>query len=242
MSRFVSAGDDGQPPTERDEAWSKAQLQIEATKQQKAIASQQGSGPSLFDTLQANKGDPGCREAAKQEAFEEAARLRNQFRSLDEDEVDFLAAVSSASKTKEAEVKRETEEQLEAFRKQQEEAEKAAALDEDLEAPAPTEAWSGGSRKRKKGREKDGPGGLKVRRVSSVGKEDAVSRVSPPVPASKEQQASKHAEAMEEHVPEMKDPKRPVVSKEPTSAVPPKTTQPSVPTLGLGAYSSDEDS
>jgi len=58
MSRFVSAGDDGQPPTERDEAWSKAQLQIEATKQQKAIASQQGSGPSLFDTLQANKGDP----------------------------------------------------------------------------------------------------------------------------------------------------------------------------------------
>ena len=58
MSRFVSTGDDGQPPTERDEAWSKAQLQIEATKQQKAIASQQGSGPSLFDTLQANKGDP----------------------------------------------------------------------------------------------------------------------------------------------------------------------------------------
>ncbi|KAK0250997.1 hypothetical protein LTS09_013888 [Friedmanniomyces endolithicus] len=235
MSRFVSAGDDGQPPTERDEAWSKAQLQIEATKQQKAIANQQGSGPSLFDTLQANK-------AAKQEAFEEAARLRNQFRSLDEDEVDFLASVSSASRTKEAEVKRETEEQLEAFRKQQEEAEKAAGLDESPDDPAPTDAWLSGSRKRKKGREKDGSGGLKLRRVSTAGKDDTASRASPTVPASMERHESQSAETSGEHVLKAKGCNEPLASKKPTAADAMKTTPPSVAMLGLGAYSSDEDS
>ena len=35
MSRFVSAGTD-EEPTERDEAWQKAQDEIEATRQQKA--------------------------------------------------------------------------------------------------------------------------------------------------------------------------------------------------------------
>ncbi|KAK0365599.1 hypothetical protein LTR02_006367 [Friedmanniomyces endolithicus] len=235
MSRFVSTGDDGQPPTERDEAWSKAQLQIEATKQQKAIASQQGSGPSLFGTLQANK-------AAKQEAFEEAARLRNQFRSLDEDEVDFLASVSSASRTKEAEVKRETEEQLEAFRKRQEEAEKAAELDEDLEAPVPTEAWSGGSRKRKKGREKDGHGGLKVRRVSTASKDEVASKASPDVSASVEHTGSKPAETLEEHAPMVNKGNQRIAAEESKVVDQVKAAPRAVPALGLGAYSSDEDS
>jgi len=57
MSRFVSAGSDGQETSERDEAWLKAQQQIEATKQKKAIAGQQEGGKSLYETLQANKGD-----------------------------------------------------------------------------------------------------------------------------------------------------------------------------------------
>ena len=56
MSRFVSAGTD-EVPTERDEAWAKAQQQIEATKQQKATSSGQQDGKSLYETLQANKGD-----------------------------------------------------------------------------------------------------------------------------------------------------------------------------------------
>ncbi len=60
MSRFISAGaDDASPPTERDEAWRKARLELEAKKVQKAEADKQDGGKSLFETLEANKGD--CR-------------------------------------------------------------------------------------------------------------------------------------------------------------------------------------
>lgn len=59
MSRFVSAGASDQP-TERDEAWLKAQQQIEAARQQtqqKPRPGEQEDGKSLYETLQANKGD-----------------------------------------------------------------------------------------------------------------------------------------------------------------------------------------
>ncbi|KAK5703321.1 hypothetical protein LTR17_022230 [Elasticomyces elasticus] len=226
MSRFVSAGNDGDPPTERDEAWSKAQLQIEATKQQKAIANQQDGGKSLFDTLQANK-------AAKQEAFEEAARLSNQFRALDEDEVDFLESVSSVSRIKEAEVKKETREQLEAFRKQQEEAEKAARLEDGTEDPATTETWAVGSRKRKKGREKESIGGLKIRRVSTAEEKDRPAR---PVAASNTNDGKPTKSLDVDSV------KPTGGSAVPTIAKASKTVPSALPGLGLGAYSSDEDS
>ncbi|KAK4888559.1 hypothetical protein LTR27_012567 [Elasticomyces elasticus] len=227
MSRFVSAGNDGDPPTERDEAWSKAQLQIEATKQQKAIANQQDGGKSLFDTLQANK-------AAKQEAFEEAARLSNQFRALDEDEVDFLESVSSVSRIKEAEVKKETREQLEAFRKQQEEAEKAARLEDGTEGPATTETWAVGSRKRKKGREKESIGGLKIRRVSTAEEKSMPAR---PVAASSNTNDGKPAKSLD-----VNSVKSTEGSAVPTIVKASKTISPALPALGLGAYSSDEDS
>ena len=61
-SRFVSGGTN-EEPTERDEAWLKAQKEIESKRQQTAAASQQESGKSLYETLQANKGDftfPQC--------------------------------------------------------------------------------------------------------------------------------------------------------------------------------------
>ena len=73
--------------------------------------------------------------AAKQEAFEESIRSRNQFRSLDEDEVDFLDSVLESTRAKEAEVKKQTTEQLEAFRRQQEEAEKTATVPDEAEPP-----------------------------------------------------------------------------------------------------------
>ncbi|KAK0619983.1 NEFA-interacting nuclear protein NIP30, partial [Immersiella caudata] len=41
---------------------------------------------SLYEVLQANK-------AAKQSAFEEANKIKNQFRALDDDEIDFLEGV-----------------------------------------------------------------------------------------------------------------------------------------------------
>ncbi|KAK4959300.1 hypothetical protein LTR10_004102 [Elasticomyces elasticus] len=233
MSRFVSAGNDGDPPTERDEAWSKAQLQIEATKQQKAIANQQDGGKSLFDTLQANK-------AAKQEAFEEAARLSNQFRALDEDEVDFLESVSSVSRIKEAEVKKETREQLEAFRKQQEEAEKAARLEDGTEDPATTETWAVGSRKRKKGREKESIGGLKIRRVSTAEEKDGPKEKdgpARPVAASSNTDDRKPAKSLD--VSSVKPTEHSAVSATSKGS---KTVPPAPSALGLGAYSSDGDS
>lgn len=65
MSRFVSAGtaeDEAAPANERDEAWEKAQQQIEAARSatgaaQKPRPGEQEGGKSLYETLQANKGD-----------------------------------------------------------------------------------------------------------------------------------------------------------------------------------------
>ena len=56
MSRFVSGGTD-EEPTERDEAWLKAQQEIEAKHRQKRDEGKQQDGKSLYETLQANKGD-----------------------------------------------------------------------------------------------------------------------------------------------------------------------------------------
>ena len=104
----------------------------------------------------------------KQEAFEEATKLTNQFRSLDEDEIEFLDSVQEAARAKELAEKRATKEGLDEFRKQQEEAERAAKEQEGVVLPPTvTESWSVGPRKRKKGKEKDGIGGLKIRRTST---------------------------------------------------------------------------
>lgn len=55
MSRFVSGGTD-EEPTERDEAWLKAQKAVEARYLEKLDAGKQDGGKSLYETLQANKG------------------------------------------------------------------------------------------------------------------------------------------------------------------------------------------
>lgn len=64
-SGFVSGGTN-EEPTERDEAWLKAQQEIESKRQQKAEAAKQQDGKSLFDTLQANKGDSTVATQASQ--------------------------------------------------------------------------------------------------------------------------------------------------------------------------------
>lgn len=46
--------------------------------------------------------------------------MKNQFRALEEDEVEFLDSVLESTRAKEAAVRKETSEQLEAFRKQRE--------------------------------------------------------------------------------------------------------------------------
>lgn len=56
MSRFVAAGATDEPSKEDDE-WAEAQRKIDATRQPKPRLGEQEDGKSLYDTLQANKGD-----------------------------------------------------------------------------------------------------------------------------------------------------------------------------------------
>lgn len=94
---------------------------------------------------------------AKQEAFEEKIKLKNQFRSLDEDEVDFLDSIMESTRAQEAAVKKETIEQLEVFRRQREEAEKALMEDTtaDVVPAAEGEDWKIPARKRRRDKNKN---------------------------------------------------------------------------------------
>ncbi|RAH63947.1 uncharacterized protein BO66DRAFT_396570 [Aspergillus aculeatinus CBS 121060] len=94
---------------------------------------------------------------AKQEAFEEKIKLKNQFRSLDEDEVEFLDSILESTRAKEAAVKKETAEGLELFRRQREEAEKTLLEDTaaDVVPAAEGEDWKLPARKRRREKSKD---------------------------------------------------------------------------------------
>ena len=153
---------------------------------------------------------------------------------MDEDEIEFLDSVNASTRAKEAEVKKDTREQLDAFRKQQEDAEKAAKQAERAEEPAAAESWTtSGPRKRKKGKDKEGIGGIKVRRTSSqAAKPEELSTV----PAMRE--PPKHDIKAEpptssDKAPTSQQPAKPAS----VSPAPPIAT----PGLGLGGYSSDED-
>jgi ATPase subunit of ABC transporter with duplicated ATPase domains len=101
--------------------------------------------------------------------------LKNQYRALDDDEAEFLDSVLEGSLKKEAEVQKETLEQLDAFRRRQEEAERRAFEEEqregkDKEREGETHAqWVAAGRKRKKGREL--LKGVKIRRKSEAAEE-----------------------------------------------------------------------
>ncbi|PWY81899.1 NEFA-interacting nuclear protein Nip30 [Aspergillus heteromorphus CBS 117.55] len=148
-SGFVSAGTD-QQPVERDDEWVRVQHELEEERRRKAELGKQEDGKSLYDVLQQNK-------MAKQEAFEEKIKLKNQFRSLDEDEVDFLDSIMESTRAKEAAVKKETAEQLEVFRRQREEAEKVLLEDTsaDVAPVAEGEDWKIPARKRRREKTKD---------------------------------------------------------------------------------------
>lgn len=164
--------------------------------------------------------------AAKQEAFEESIRLKNQFRPLDEDEVDFLDAVLESNRAKENAVKQEAAEQLEAFRKQRALAEQALldqkASDEagKVDDPVSKNAWAKKKRRRDK---ENGPSGESKSRKLSTSAEDKVSTTpqrsrtpsAHPGPSLEEKKAFTLAQTG-----------------------PPKAASVA---LGLGDYSSDED-
>ncbi|OHW93466.1 nefa-interacting nuclear protein [Colletotrichum incanum] len=111
----VGAGAGAAAEPKKNAEWEIVQRELEAERKRREearIKSVEGGERSLYDVLQANK-------AAKQAAFEEANKIKNQFRALDDDEIDFLDEVRESKRAEEERVRRETEEGLAAFRRAQ---------------------------------------------------------------------------------------------------------------------------
>ncbi|PNY29323.1 Uncharacterized protein TCAP_00772 [Tolypocladium capitatum] len=171
-SRFVSGGTisssgevskgetaaTSQPLLGKSAEWEVAQQELEAERKRrdearlKAVA---GEEKSLYDVLQANK-------AAKQAAVEEQNKLKNQFRALDNDEVEFLDEVRERERREEERVRRETEDGLRAFRERQKGgggsgsgSGSEAVLEVGGRPEEEEEQWGVGRKRKRGGRERD---------------------------------------------------------------------------------------
>jgi hypothetical protein len=157
-------------------------------------------------------------------------KLKNQFRALDDDELDFLDSIDETKRQKEAEKRKETALELETFRKQQAEAEKlllttatnGPAL--DTEAP-PKTTWQTKKRRRKD----DDKSAPKIRKMSTGGESSPPTTEAPPAEPT-EVAATTPA---------------PVATDTPSApagggSLKPDTAAPGA-SLGLGAYASDSD-
>lgn len=158
-SGFVSGGTVDNP-VERDDEWRQAQAEIEAARKAKADLAAQHNGKSLFEILQENKDK-------KQAEFEEKARYKLHV-SLDDDEADYLRELEEKKRKEEASVRKDTHEQLDAFRRQQEEAERRALEEESAELPKGEEALWAATRKRKKDPETSLLKGIKLKKSNST--------------------------------------------------------------------------
>ncbi|KAI1334262.1 N-terminal domain of NEFA-interacting nuclear protein NIP30-domain-containing protein [Xylariaceae sp. FL0016] len=246
-SRFISGGTiagDGdsnsatspppQPANPLATEWATVQSQLSAQRAQRSLAAQNAANtPSLYDTLQANK-------AAKQAAFEESTRLRNQFRALDDDEIDFLEAEREKKRAEEERARRELDEGLEGFRKARKGADGAAgdgaASLEDEQVEGNGEAnWTGRKRKREKEKEK-GLLGVKKRTSASAG-----------IGASTKEEARDVAgetkDAKQDEKPEAASTQGAKASEDEAKkgVKNASTSEPAKPKLGLVDYGSDED-
>lgn len=141
----------------RSEEWAAVQAQVgedrrRRQQQREEAAGRGGEEKSLYEVLQANK-------AAKQAAFEEASKLKNQFRALDDDEVEFLDSVRERRRAEEERLRRETEEGLKGFRELQSKVSAAeeGGVEPEGEGAAEGLSWSVG---RKRKRRKDEPEGV----------------------------------------------------------------------------------
>ncbi|KAH6614902.1 N-terminal domain of NEFA-interacting nuclear protein NIP30-domain-containing protein [Boeremia exigua] len=208
-SGFVSGGT-ADAPIERDEEWRQAQRAIEEKRKEKEDLGRQNEGKSLFEVLQANK-----------EAFEQAARYKLHV-TLDDDEADYLEGILEARRKEDASVKKETREQLEIFRRQQEEAERKALEDENSEVPKEDLVqWAAPGRKRKTGHENSLLKNVKLRKPSSTAAEKK------PIVTADEQEKPANSLA--------------AIAGEPTLTIPSPSKAPTTLALGLGYMSSDED-
>ncbi|XP_044714958.1 uncharacterized protein HRG_11591 [Hirsutella rhossiliensis] len=180
-SRFVSGGTIAAAAAaasgaKKNPEWEAVQQELEAERKRREEArlkAATGGEQSLYDILQANK-------AAKQAAFEEKNKLKNQFRALDDDEAGFLDEVRERMRRDEERVRRETEEGLRAFRQRQrggdEEGEGGdgrpplqRAGTEGVEVDEEAGEWGVGRKRKRSARERD-IRGLR-RRVSAGGDE-----------------------------------------------------------------------
>lgn len=154
---------------------------------------------------------------------------------MDEDEVEFLDSVLEGQRAKEAEVRRETRRELEAFRREQEEAEKRAVGENEGVETEVGESWTRGARKRRRRRGDDVVGGLKIRRTSTAeGSKAPATIVAVEDPKDSSSTKADNKETNEAKVVNTSD------------SLPRKvSTSPSPPAAGLGlglaAYSSDDD-
>ncbi|KAL8341499.1 hypothetical protein RB601_005553 [Gaeumannomyces tritici] len=189
------------------------------------------------------------RTAAKQAAFEEANKIKNQFRALDDDEVEFLHEVQASTRREEDRTRREVEEGLDRFREarrrgggvvQEGEGEdpartaaeaEVAAVGAGVDAPA-EEDWAAAGRKRR--RKDDGGGGRGAGILRGVVRRKTTSA------AGKEQKSAAVAGG---EAPSGVDAAKAV----PTPPPKPDATQVAAPPsakpgLGLVDYGSDDDS
>ncbi|PUU75365.1 N-terminal domain of NEFA-interacting nuclear protein NIP30-domain-containing protein [Tuber borchii] len=159
-SGFVSAGtaipEDTSSESPRPDPWSVAQAAVEAAKKPKEEEEAQDDR-SLYEILQANK-------AKKQEEFEEKLKFKNQFKTLDEDDVDYLDSILKTEKAVEDARKEELESRLDDFRRQQSEADKSGGGED---GDQDTAAWAAGKKRRRKEVGSKALG-VKVRRKSST--------------------------------------------------------------------------
>lgn len=191
--------------------------------------------------------------AAKQEAFEESIKLKNQFRNLDEDEAEFLDSVLESTRAKEDAVKKETTEQLDLFRRQQEEADKALLdatgdekeIEETAVSPTTGESqWAVNARKRKRLKEKEVLKGVKLRKSSThegVTRRESISDTGGPTPHTNTEHLGAATQKVEDC--QKEEPPSPVEAKPTETSTLEKGTKPAQAPAGLGlaGYSSDED-
>lgn len=145
-----------------------------------------------------------------------------------------------STRKKEDEVKKSTAEQLEIFRRQREDAEKA---EDATEINENSELWKAAPKKRKRKQEKGPFKGLKLRRKSSTAEDEEKSRTKDvmnlPEPDSRESTKSGPTPtASSEEVPNQLLTTTYTKADSPSAA--PTPARPAA-TLGLDSYSSDED-
>lgn len=154
----------GSSNNSKNAEWEKAQAQLEAERKQREearVKAAQGEEPSLYAILQANK-------EAKQAAFEEANKLKNQFRALDDDEIEFLDEVVQRQRKEEEAKRKEMEEGLKLFRQARKADSGSSEKVDDVGGDGAEEVeenWAVGGRKRKRSAQERG--GLVRRKVDN---------------------------------------------------------------------------